>query len=258
MRFAGGDNWIKVTFESGEAAEAAIYASPQTVLGYLVYAEPYQGMPPTDEEAIPAKIASQPSSRRDRLTSKTLGPASSAFSTRDDTRRTSTLPRSFTTPSMTQIGVGQQQSLSPPGSNTSSSTLDTATLSTATASSATVTSFSPSDTQVGLAGSKSQTQNQESENTSIYCRRIPTAKRVQLLPADQALLPQPSYTQRILAQIPFLAFFSANIIGTEIPRTENGDFDWALASLYWRVWWWLDLWFGLCGGDLAGSSDKDD
>jgi hypothetical protein len=81
---------------------------------------------------------------------------------------------------------------------------------------------------------------------------------MQLLPADQALLPQPSLVQRILAQIPFLAFFSANIIGTEIPRTENGEFNWVVASVYWKVWWWLDFWFGLCGGDLAGGEGKDE
>jgi hypothetical protein len=80
---------------------------------------------------------------------------------------------------------------------------------------------------------------------------------MQLLPAEQALLPQPSYTQRILAKIPLLAFFSANIIGTEIPRTENGDFDWRLASIYWRIWWWLDFWFGLCGGDVVGGAEKE-
>jgi hypothetical protein len=254
MRFAGGENWIKVTFESAEAAEAAIYSSPQTILGYLVFAEPYRGVPPTIEEAIPA-VANQPPSGRDRFQAQTIGPASSSFSSRGDRRPSSNLPRSFTTPSMTQIGRGQQQqlSLSPPGSNTSSSTLDTATLSTATTSSATVTSFSPPTSRIDPA---SQAQEQDPE--SIYCRRIPTAKRMQLLPADQALLPQPSYSQRILAQIPLLSFFSANIIGTEIPRTENGEFDWVLASLYWKIWWWLDFWFGLCGGDVAGSSEKEE
>jgi hypothetical protein len=80
---------------------------------------------------------------------------------------------------------------------------------------------------------------------------------MKLLPAEQALLPQPSYTQRILAKIPLLAFFSTSIIGTEIPRTESGEFDWQLASIYWRIWWWLDFWFGLCGGDIAGGAEKD-
>jgi hypothetical protein len=253
MRFAGGENWIKVTFESAEAADAAIYSSPQTVLGYMVYAEPYRGMPPTSDEAIPAEVVDKPLLRHDRFQSQTVGPASSGFASREDRRPSSTLPRSFTTPSMPQIGRGQAQSISPPGSNTSSSTLDTATLSTATASSATATSLDPSTT---LPTDTSQTQTQEDAN-GIYCRRIPTAKRMQLLPVEQALLPQPSYTQRILAKIPLLSFFSANIIGTEIPRTENGDFDWQLASIYWRIWWWLDFWFGLCGGDIVGGVEKD-
>jgi hypothetical protein len=253
MRFAGGENWIKVTFESAEAAEAAIYSSPQTILGYLVYAEPYRGMPPTSQEAIPAEVVDRPLSRPDRFQSQTVGPASSSLVSRGDRRTSSTLPRSFTTPSMTQIGRGQPQSLSPPGSNTSSSTLDTATLSTATASSATATSLDQSSTHP-LNTPQIQTQD---ETDGIYCRRIPTAKRMKLLPADQALLPQPSYTQRILAKIPLLAFFSASLIGNEIPRTESGEFDWQLASIYWRTWWWLDFWFGLCGGDIVGGVEKD-
>ncbi len=256
MRFAGGENWIKVTFESGEAAEAAIYSSPQTILGYLVYAEPYRGTPPTSGEAIPADITDRLPSRRDRISAQTLGPSSStSFQARGDRKSSSTLPRSFTTPSMTQVGRGQQQSLSPPGSHTSSSTLDTATLSTATASSATVTSVSDSTTH---REATAQSQAQDQEPAGIYCRRIPTARRMQLLPADQALLPQPSYTQRILAQIPLLAFFSASIIGTEIPRTENGEFNWEMASFYWRFWWFLDFYFGLCGGDVAGSAERED
>lgn len=251
MRFAGGENWIKITFESGEAAESAIYSSPQTILGYLVYAEPYKGMPPTSEEAIPADVTDRLPSRRDRASGQTLGPSSASFHARGDRKGSSTLPRSFTTPSMTQIGRTQPQSLSPPGSYTSSSTLDTATLSTVTASSATVTSSVRQE-------ATTQDQIRDQERESIYCRRIPTARRMKLLPAEQALLPQPSYTQRILAQIPLLAFFSASIIGSEIPRTESGEFNWEVASFYWRIWWFLDFYLGLCGGDVAGSSEKED
>ncbi|KAK3941943.1 hypothetical protein QBC46DRAFT_381325 [Diplogelasinospora grovesii] len=47
-----GEHWVKVTFESAEAAEAAIYSSPQSILGYLVYAEPYRGIPPSSDEPV--------------------------------------------------------------------------------------------------------------------------------------------------------------------------------------------------------------
>lgn len=41
LRFAAGENWIKVTFEFAEAVEVAVSSSLQTVLGYMVYAELY-------------------------------------------------------------------------------------------------------------------------------------------------------------------------------------------------------------------------
>jgi hypothetical protein len=64
--------------------------------------------------------------------------------------------------------------------------------------------------------------------------------------------------QRLLSNIPLLAFFSTDIIGSEVPRQENGEFDWARATLYWRICWWLDFWLSLFGGDVAGAPEKDD
>ncbi|KAI9744526.1 MAG: hypothetical protein M1818_002055 [Claussenomyces sp. TS43310] len=252
MRFAGDENWIKVTFESAEAAESAAYASPQIVLGHLVYAEPYRGMPPTNQDALPAV---GPSKTGFHL--QTLGPSSPTFSGAER-RPSSTLPRSFTTPSMTQIGRGhdgQTQQFSPPDSLSSSTTLDTATLSTATiaSSSATLTN-SPAREAVPLVSS--QSENGSIERQRLYCRTIPTAKRAQLLPASQALLPQKTYAQQITSNLPLVAWFSKDVIGTEVPRTESGDFDWANSSFYWRIVWWLDSMFGLFGGDLAGEKDE--
>lgn len=74
----------------------------------------------------------------------------------------------------------------------------------------------------------------------MFCRRIPTAKRAKLLPADQALLPQSSFSKKVLASIPLIGWLSADIIGTAVPRTEMGDFDWDKASLYWKIVWWVD------------------
>jgi hypothetical protein len=228
LRFAGGESWIKITFESAEAAEAAVDSSPQLILGYTVYAEMYRGVPPTDDQAIPA--------HRDRPS--TPRPSRNTFE------------RSATTPNTSQSRRGLF-SVSPPASQASTQTLDTATISTTstgTASTATITG-GPSNT---LSKSfPSQNQPPQSE----FCRRIPTAKRVQLLPAEQALMPQKSYSQRLLAKIPLLSWFNSDIIGTTVPKTENGEFDWAKASLYWKLIHWVDAltgWF-----DVAGS-DKED
>jgi hypothetical protein len=54
LSFAGGENCIKITFESEEAAEVAVEESPQTVMGFSIYAELWRGGPPTELNAVPA------------------------------------------------------------------------------------------------------------------------------------------------------------------------------------------------------------
>ncbi|KAG0651690.1 Nuclear pore NUP53 [Hyphodiscus hymeniophilus] len=217
-RFAGGETWIKITFESAEAAEAAVDSSPQMILGYTVYAELYRGVPPTaSDEAIPAQREQKP----------------------DTPRSHRTLSRSTTTPNMTLRRRGIFD-VSPPDSQASTQTLDSATLTatSVTASSATIT------------GGPANTATPESD----FCTKIPTAKRIKLLPSTEALLPQQSYTQKFLTKIPLINWFTSDIIGTAVPRTLNGEFDLANASLYWRVIYVLDRVFGCF--DVAG--DKDD
>ncbi|TVY27021.1 Nucleoporin [Lachnellula hyalina] len=230
LRFAGGEHWIKITFESADGAEAAVDASPQNILGHLVYAELYRGVPPTADEEI--------SSTGAKRTPRSLG-VSSGQDSIFGAKRSSTLPRSYTTPAMAQIPRGVASSISPPGSNTSSNTLDTATLSAGgtTTSSAT------------LIGTQAPPPNNE------YCQRIPTAKRAKLLPAEQALLPQKSLTQQVLSQIPFLSLLSGDMIGSQVPRDEQGKFDWKAASMYWKFFYWLDSWTGLF--DLVDGTKED-
>ncbi|KAG7291615.1 Nucleoporin nup53 [Staphylotrichum longicolle] len=227
-----GEHWVKVTFESTEAADAAIFASPQKILGHLVYAEPYHGIPPSRDEAIP-----DPS---------TLG--SGLHRTPSNRRH-----------SRTQSGVGMQQpgfEWSPPHSQTSSSlTADTmtvaSTVDTNTMSSSTVTGRGPGGNG---AGDLVATQEKPDDD---FCRVIPTVRKAKLLPMEQALLPAPSFTQRVANHIPFLRWFNGAMIGSEVPRTELGEFDWNRASLYWKLMWWLDFLLGLFGGEIR-DADKDD
>ena len=140
--------------------------------------------------------------------------------------------------------------LSPGESHDSSQTMETNTLSTGQSSS-TVNMPPP-------APASSSIEPLELQNDSVFCRRIPTARKATFLPADQALLPQQSVSQRFLNAVPFLKWFGGgSIIGNEIPRTESGEFDWNRASLYWKVMWWLDATFGLFKGDVC-SIDKDE
>jgi len=238
-RADGGEHWVKVTFESAEMAELAIYSSPQNIFGYLVYAEPYHGIPPTRDEAI-VDTSNGDSGFDDRLRSPTRprrqgrgGPSSG-------------LPRSFSNPT---VSDGMD---SPVYSQASSRTADTTTVTSAT-DSATVSSATIS----GAVASGTDATPGTTVPDSDFCRAIPTARKVRLLPAEQALLPQPSYTQRVLNRVPFLRWFSGSMIGNEVPRTETGEFDWDKASLYWKFIYWLDSAFGLFGGEIL-SADKDD
>jgi hypothetical protein len=242
-RADSGEHWVKVTFESAEAADAAIFASPQAILGCLVFAEPYHGLPPTRDEAVPDPAAGADDTDERQHRSPARG-----MRLQSQRPPVSALPKSFAGAS-----VSSPSDFSPPHSHTSSRTADTTTLTSATSSS-TVSSGT-------ITGATLPTGHDPSGRAagpeSIYYRAIPSARKIRILPAEQALLPQPSYTQRVLNRIPFLKWFSGTMIGNEVPRTETGEFDWDRASLYWKFIFWLDYRFGLFGGEIL-NADKDD
>lgn len=233
----GGEHWVKVTFESSEAGEAALYASPQRILGHFVYAEQYRGVPPPRDEPCP-DVESLADFGHER--SKSMP---SAFGT-PKRKNSSGLPTSFSS---------RLLDLSPADSRTSSHTMDTGTVSNSHASSATV--MEPNPMPITSASGAEPVDIRPED--SIFCRRIPTARRATILPAEQALLPQQSVTQRVLNAVPLIKWFGGSMIGNEVPRTETGEFDWNRASLYWKIIWWLDATFGLFRGDVY-SIDKDD
>lgn len=245
-RADGGEHWVKVTFESTEAGNAAIYASPQRILGYLVFAEPYSGFSPAKDVACPD---------------------GDLFTEGGDLPKSQSMPAAVgTTPKRRAANGGMPTSfssrlldLNSPDTRHSSETLDTATLSPSRASTATIQD--PFSASMGAAAFTSSAQTKQSEDIPLedspYCRRIPTARRARLLPADQALLPQQSVMQRFVSAVPFIKWFSGSMIGNEVPRTETGEFDWNRASLYWKIIWWLDATFGLFKGDVC-NVDKDD
>ncbi|KAM0545135.1 hypothetical protein ACHAPJ_011480 [Fusarium lateritium] len=234
-RADGGEHWVKVTFESREAAEAATFASPQRILGHLVYAEPYRGYPPSKDEACPD------------------------IETVPDYGRSQSMPAAVPVPNGRKSFSGPTSfnsrllDLSPPHSQTSSLTMDTGTMSNSHASTATVTEPFP----IPQATTSSIEPLEIHDEDSVFCRRIPTARRATILPAEQALLPQQTFMQRLANAAPFMKLFGGSMIGNEVPRTETGEFDWSKASLYWKLIWWLDATFGLFSGDVL-NADKDD
>lgn len=235
--FAGGSNWIKITFENEEAAEIAIEKSPQEVSGFYVFAERYRSMPPTETKEVLASTYKKELERRRSRDS--MGPAAGRrLEMAERRQQASTLPRSYTVPGR----LGTDGLFSHVETPETESTFDTAT----------VSSSQPS----GVLGD-SYKDSHESTEDSTHCRKIPTAKKIQLLPASDALMPKRSFSKKVLANVPIISFFTSDIIGSQVPRQDNGDFDWALASFYWKIMWWLDFWFSLCGGDLAGSEKMD-
>ncbi|KAF3351148.1 hypothetical protein VdG2_00655 [Verticillium dahliae VDG2] len=204
-RADGGEHWVKVTFESLEAADAALFSSPQTIQGCQVFAELYRGFPPHKDEAI---------LDADSLVASIDEPHRSQ--SRSATASSGTLPLTTTTTT--------------PAASSSGS-----------AAAAAAATIDPKD--------------------ALFCTHIPTARKVTLKPVEQAILPSQSFTAKLLAAVPFLMWFVGGfgaMIGNEVPRRDDGDFDYDRASLYWKFIWWLDATFGLFGGEIVSAVDKDD
>lgn len=236
----GGEHWVKVTYESADAADLAISVSPLSILGHMVYAEPYHGIPPTRDEAV--HDGSIGALLDDGLRSPTQ--------THTGPRRQSHAKNSSFS------GRRGLRSLEHDLSPTSSRTADTGTV-TSASETATLSSGTSSATMNGGAVTTSRSDVVETQAQSEFCKAIPTARKVKLLPAEQALLPQQTTMQRVVQQIPLLNYFGGSMIGNEVPRTETGEFDWDRASLYWKLICWLDLYFRLFGGEIL-NADKDD
>lgn len=236
-----GQHWVKVTFESAEAADAAIYASPQSVLGHLVYAEPYHGIPPAIDEAIVDYTQAD-----DVFAPRNARKASSS----SGRPKVGTAAASGFNPDWLNPGGGSSFDHSP----TSSHTADTATVGGSTTSSATVTG------QIGkaLVPAEEKMNNNNGADDVEFCRTIPEARKARLLPMEQALLPAPSYAQRLANYVPFIKWFNGAMIGSQVPRTDNGEFDWAKASLYWQFLWWLDFLLNLFGGEIRNVAELDE
>ncbi|GIZ38935.1 hypothetical protein CKM354_000233300 [Cercospora kikuchii] len=243
--YRGGNSWIKVTFDTRQAAELAVARSPHTIKGYLVYAEYFTGKGPSKDEAIHATQAGA------QLTSEIL-------------------PRSLNTEAPILEGDDSSQ---------------TATSATATNATSAAPSRSGRGGISGLpwsvasimqdspTNSSSTMQNGARNNNASYeMEQIPnTPTPVQtssFQPRDGAPVVQhrPSRllegTVRLVPKAPELALApkqpkaswtswlgTGEIIGGAVPRKVDGSFDWELASLYWRFFAWIDWLFGtdLCG-----------
>ncbi|PGH07478.1 hypothetical protein GX51_01779 [Blastomyces parvus] len=238
-RYAGGYHWIKVTFDSAVAADRACFFSPQDIDGFLVFCEPYHGQGPQHDAPIPKDSAE---SIRPQLKSHTFTPSqSNIFLQKPSDLDHSTLPRSFTTNTISTNG-----------------TIDdsvTSRASTVTASSATATDLGTSSS---LRQRQTQTQLQpqpepQRKPESEFMTHIPTVRRAVLRPISEALPPQPTVIERILRSIPILSWFTGDIVGDGPVLREDGTFDHDKSNAYWRFWYMVDM---LLGTDLCALKEE--
>ena len=246
--YKGGSCWIKVTFDSSEAADRALYHSPHLIHGYFVHAQLYQGSEPERDEPILADGGDRQSANTMAIRSQTIGASFSAFSGRRtsmSSRANATLPRSFSAPGAMQ--PGQQNRV------------DESTLSSSTASSATAMTTDPpanlrqsisSTSQLGAyhSASSSLSSSQGTPQRSTL-KLFPETPRTVLRPVNEAFLPQPSRVEIVMRSLTQSGWVPKDIIGSTVPRNENGEFDSATASGYWKIFYWIDTTLGTdwCG-----------
>lgn len=278
-RYFGGDHYIKITFDSQQAADLACHRSPHPINGHLVFAEPFNSATPPKDTSIPytnGADAQSASAFLPRSASSTTLPAApfdvSQSRTADGPAiRRDSQPQTFLQPGARTAAQGIQRSTTIPNFHSSD---PFQARSNVIQSSATSTSASLSAQQ----------------QPRLRPSRLPNAKRAVLISADEAFLPAKQSYTGWLAFIPFLmALFasssssshdSSSVSGSggsnalaqfgqqhqqqqqrssqgragQIPRLEDGSFDYDNAGLYWRLFAWLD---GVLGTDMCGLRAED-
>lgn len=230
VQYRGGECWIKVTFDSAEAAERAIYCSPHRIEGHWVYAQEFRGVgPELDEPILVRKDETQQAPAPTHRPSQTLGP-SFGQSSNIQGRPFSTLPRSFsTTDQVNEQGGNENESLS-----------------SSTASSGTVT-----DVNYPNLRNRQQPKSQESISLSTT-QQNGLASKTLIRPATEAFLPQLSWSEKAISRLVQTGLIPGDFVGNGPPRLENGEFDYKSANCYWRFFHWLDVTFGI---DLCGLKE---
>ena len=265
--YKGGKHWLKVTFDSYQAAERACFYSPVSVDGYSVHCEMYQGRGPTND--IPLLTGSETSANLIRNPSTTQTPRtlpisqSNPFLSGKDSAIagferaiSSTLPRSHTLPDVqyTQPSTQDDISLSP-----------TSTTTTASSATATATDLAP-PIQSGIRSrSVPHLPSQTPVNpTSEFMTHIPSVKKIVLRPISEALPKQPTFTEKVLRSLPIVSWFvgspERDVAGVEggwisdgPVVKEDGSWDTDRNGVYWSFWYAVD---GVLGTDFCGMQEE--
>lgn len=238
-QYHGGNCWIKVTFDSAEAADNAIKCSPHQVQGYWVYAELFHGAPPNHpDEPIPLQKAdlnrgqyggASPAPR----TSQSLG-SSFAKTNQVQTQALAALSNSLTSTSMVRVGSQEPREVTSQSSST--------------ATSATATAPEYPDLRNRVVNQPERNARPHQRDSRFFTH-FPDVPRTILRPAHEAYPPQPTWLESCLQGLSAKGLLPGDVIGNGPPFLDNGEFDWASASFYWKIFYWLDshLWTNFCG-----------
>ncbi|KAJ5166208.1 uncharacterized protein N7482_004989 [Penicillium canariense] len=244
-RYDGGYHWIKVTFDSTQAADRACFYSPQEIDGHLVFCELYHGHGPAEDSAIAADSAAA-TKLRNKAPRTLTSTHSTAFLTSSsngrDAQSSLTLPRSFAMNNLSSVGEPEEEQ-----------SLDSSTT-TATSGTATATATGAS-TSAGGSSSLHQRNLSAAEPRpeSDFMTHIPTVRRTKLRPLTEALPPGPTLTERVLRSIPILSWFTGDIVGDGPQLKEDGSFDHDKSGVYWRFWFMVDQ---VLGTDVCGLKEE--
>lgn len=215
-QYQGGNCWTKVTFDSAEACDRAVASSPHLLQGHWVYAEPFFGSGPEFDEPMPIRDEDREQGR-------------------------SSAPRPAYRPSRkVNSSFSGYQSDSRRGANPSPLSF---TGNTTTDKNGTY--------DEGQAATLDQPSPARNPN---FFTHFPSVPRTVLRPADEAFLPHQnqSWFEATLARLSNAGWLP-NMIGDVLPLLENGEFDWAHASVYWKIFYWADSHFGT---DFCGMRDE--
>ena len=259
MAYKGGNSWIKVTFDSADAADRAWQSSPHLIQGHWVYAELYTGgIIPNNDQPIPLSssdrlgdmtTSARPTHVPTHKNTQSLGPAFSRNTAPQQSQTNATLPRSFTS----NLTPQQSRSQRPETDSESPSTASSATATNATNGQPNSTLRQRGSAMTGGEDIWSNgTATPQQQPNIQYMTHFPDIPRTILRPASEAFLPLPTRSERIQQFLESRGWMPGDIIGHAVPRTETGEFDYANASFYWRFFHWFDTTFGT---DICGLKD---
>ena len=261
--YRGGKHWIKVTFDSYEAADRACSYSPIEIDACFVHCEMWSGKGPLTDVPLPKNVDAATGGLISAQKARTMGAASgraSAVAGFEQAMSTGTLPRNHTMP--------DTQYRQPFGAKDD---IDIDQGSSPTVSSATATDLRPVSGEVapGSSGLRSRSvphlpSQALTDPSSQYMSRAPAVRKAVLRPISEALPPQQSYMEVVFRNVPVVNWLlgytmppkkdekgldKSGLIGDGPVLKDDGSWDGPANGWYWTLFYRVDSLFGsdFCG-----------